>query len=168
MTTGKITALDVFGKEHRVAMKDLVWRPAVYGIVIEDGKLLMPKQFKTKYDLPGGGVDIGEDLEKAVVREVKEETGIDVEVVRLAAVKSSIFIDTHSKGEAYRGKTYHSILVYYACRKIGGELSTDGFDEQEKHYAEVAEWVPIDRLDSLDMPSTVDCKGIIKDVFNGN
>jgi len=162
MAAGTITALDVFSKQHQVAVKDLTWRPAVYGIVIEDGKLLMPKQFKTKFDLPGGGVDIGEDLEKAVVREVKEETGIDVEVVRLASVKSSIFIDTHSPGKAYRKKAYHSVLIYYVCRKIGGELSTDGFDEEEQHYAELAEWVPLSKLDQIDMPSTVDCKDIIR------
>ena len=162
MSMQKITALDVFGNEHQVALADLSWRPAVYGIVIENGEILMPKQFKSKYDLPGGGVDIGEDLEKAVVREVKEETGIDVEVIKLAGFKTSIFYSAHDKSG---GKAYHSLLFYFLCKKVGGELSTDGFDEEEQHYAELAEWVPIDRLDDLDMPSTVDCKDIIRSCF---
>ena len=167
MITDKITAVDVFGKEHQVEIKGLTWRPSVYGIVIEDGKLLMSKQFKTKFDVPGGGVDIGEDLEQAVVREVKEETGIDVEVVRLAGVKSNIFIDTHSKGIHY-GESYHSILLFYLCRKVGGELSTDGFGKYEKHYAEIAEWVPMDRLDSIDVACSIEFRDIIKEVFNGS
>lgn len=157
--TGTITALDVFGKKHQVNIKDLTWRPSVYGIVIEGEKLLMPKQFKTKYDLPGGGVEIGEALTNAVVREVKEETGIDVEVVRFAGIKTSIFCPSHD-GEVK--KAYHSILLYYLCRKIGGELSTDGFDAYEKRYAEIAEWVPLDKLDELDLASTVDYKDIVR------
>lgn len=163
MTEGTITALDVFNNEHQVSIADLTWRPAVYGIVVEGDKLLMIRQFKTKFDLPGGGVDIGEGLEDAVVRETKEETGIDVEVVRLAGVKSSIFFsESPSRGTQ---SAYHSILLYYVCRKVGGEISTEGFNEDEKHYAEIAEWVPVSKLDDLDMPSTVDCKDIIRSCF---
>lgn len=160
-TVDRITALDVFGNEHRVDLASLTWRPSVYGIVIEDGKILMPKQFKTKYDLPGGGVEIGEALEDAVIREVKEETGIDVKVVRLIAVRSSIFTSAHDDSP----KNYHSLLFYYLCKKVGGELSIGGLDEYEKNYAEMAEWVPIEKLDKIDMPSTVDCKPIIKEAI---
>lgn len=160
MTEATITALDAFMGEHQVPIKDLTWRPAAYGIVIEDGKLLLSRQFKTKFNLPGGGVDLGENLEAAVIREVKEETGIDVEVGKLAGIKTSIFFDSHSSGKAF-----HSILLYYVCKKAGGELSTDGFDDDEKTYAEMAEWVPIDTLDSIDIAGTADYKDIIRGCF---
>jgi 8-oxo-dGTP diphosphatase len=113
------------------------------------------------YSLPGGGVDIGEDLEAAVVREVKEETGIDVEVVKLIAVRSSIFTSAHDEVP----QNYHSLLFYYVCKKTGGELSTDGFDDDEKIYAEMAEWVPIERIDEITTSGTVDCKPIIKEAI---
>lgn len=155
----RITALDVFGNTHDVRVADLSWRPAVYGIVIEDGKLLMPKQFKTKYNLPGGGVNLGEDLEAALIREVKEETGIDVEVLRLAGFKTSIFYAEHDHGDK---RAYHSLLFYFLCKKVGGKLSMEGFDEQEQRYAEMPEWVSLGRLDDLEMTGTVDCKDVIR------
>jgi ADP-ribose pyrophosphatase YjhB (NUDIX family) len=162
-TDDTITALDVFGKEHQVAVASLTWRPSVYAIVIEDNKLLVSRQFKTKFDLPGGGVDLGEGVEEAVVRETKEETGIDVEVIKLAGVKTSIFFsESPSRGTQ---DAYHSILLYYVCKKVGGELSTDGFDEDEKQYAEVAEWVSLDKLDELELASTVDYRDIIRSCF---
>lgn len=64
-----------------VPKEKLQFRPAVYGVVISDGKLLLTKMRSTgKYWLPGGGVDLGETLERAVKREIWEECGIDVEV----------------------------------------------------------------------------------------
>ncbi len=160
MNANTVTALDVYGNSTEVDASSLSWRPSVYGIVFEDSKILLSPQFKGKFDLPGGGVDLGEGLEQAVVREVKEETGIDVEVVRLAGVKSSIFAASHGEN-----KTYHSILMYYVCRKTGGALSADGFDEYEKQYADIAQWVPIADLDSIDLASTVDCRDVVKGVL---
>jgi 8-oxo-dGTP diphosphatase len=157
-----VTALDVFGKEHQVATRDLSWRPAVYAIVIENNKVLMLRQFKTKHQLPGGGVDLGEDLEEAVVREAKEETGLDVEIIRPTGVKTSLFYDGHSKGD---DKAFHSILIYYLCKQVGGELSTEGFDEDEVEYAELAEWVPLEKLDDIELSSTVDYRDVIRSCF---
>ncbi len=158
----RVTALDIFGKKYDVSAADLTWRPAVYGIVIEDGKILMPRQFKTKYNLPGGGVELGEDLEEALVREVKEETGIDVKPVKLVGFRTSIFYASHDHGTK---NVYHSLLFYFLCKKTGGELSIEGFDDEEKRYAEMAEWVPIGVLDDIDLTGTVDCKDIIRSCF---
>jgi ADP-ribose pyrophosphatase YjhB (NUDIX family) len=41
-----------------------------------------------KYSIPGGGVEVGESISGAVIREVEEETGIDVEVIKLIGVFS--------------------------------------------------------------------------------
>jgi 8-oxo-dGTP diphosphatase len=163
MDQAMIAALDVFGETHKVNVNDLTWRPSVYGIVIEDDKILLSPQFKGKFDLPGGGVDLGEDLEAAVVREVKEETGIDVEVIRLVGLRNNIFISSHGNGRAY-----HSILIYYVCKKIGGEISTDGFDEDEQNYAEEAQWVPLSEFDAIELASTVNYKDIVKGVIDGD
>lgn len=55
-----------------------IYRVAVRGIVFIDGKLLMIEDNFGEVKLPGGGIDSGEDDYKALVREVKEETGYDV------------------------------------------------------------------------------------------
>lgn len=55
-----------------------IYQVAVRGIVFIDGKLLMIEDNFGEVKLPGGGIDSGEDDYKALVREVKEETGYDV------------------------------------------------------------------------------------------
>lgn len=156
-----VTATDVYGDTHEVPASELVWRPSVYGIVIDGGNILLsPQHGEGRFDLPGGGVDLGEDLEAAVIREVKEETGIDVVVDRLAGVRTSFFADTHGDG----GK-YHSIMLYYICKKVGGEISVDGFDEREKEYAQAAQWLPLEQLDKIGVASTVDWRSVISEVL---
>lgn len=152
----------VDGKEYKIPVDQLKWRPAAYGVVIKDGKILLSKQFGDKYDLPGGGIDLGEKLEDGVIREIKEETGIDVANPKLLGFVESFFTDTHALNEAY-----HCYLFYYACEYVGGELSTDGFDEWEKQYAEMAEWIEVDKIDSLKIASTVEYRPFVKKAMHG-
>jgi 8-oxo-dGTP diphosphatase len=151
------TCVDINGNTYEIPTAELRWRPAAYGIVIKDGKVLLSKQFGDKYDLPGGGIDLGEDLEAGVLREIKEETGIDAENPRIISVENSFFHAAHASKESY-----HSILIYYACDYVGGKLSTDGFDEYEKEYADIAEWIPVDTIDGIELASTVDFRPFIK------
>src|SRR6266478_2668454 len=97
----KITCIDVHGVARDFDSTELKWRPSAYGIVIKDQKILLSPQFGDKYDLPGGGVDLKEKLEEAVVREVKEETGIDVKNPKYLGFEESFFWDSHFSGNAY-------------------------------------------------------------------
>lgn len=151
-----VTCHDVEGNAFVVPTTEPTWRPSVYAIVVKAGKILLSKQFGDRYDLPGGGVDLGEPLEAAVVRETKEETGIDVSSPQLVGIETSFFKSCHGDNNAY-----HSILLYYKCEFVGGELSTEGFDEFEQQYAELAEWIPLEQLASLDIASTVDYRKFI-------
>lgn len=155
--TDTVTCLDVQGNKYRIPVNELQWRPSAYGIVIKDGKVLMSKQFGDSYDLPGGGVDLGEDIESAVLREIKEETGIDASTPKNIGVENNFFHSAHGNK-----KSYHSILIYYSCSFEGGELSMEGFDEYEKEYADIAEWIPIESIDTLKIASTVDFRPYIK------
>ncbi len=154
--TNTIICQDVEGNNYEISIDQLRWRPSAYGIIINDNKVLLSKQFG-KYDLPGGGVDLGEDLKDAVIREVKEETGIDVDKPKVIGIENSFFHAAHSNNNSY-----HSILIYYTCEYMGGELSIDGFDDHEKEYAEMAEWVSLDSIDSIEIASTVDFRPYIK------
>lgn len=82
-----LIAQSLDGKEYEVGADELVWRPSVYGIVIDEGKILLSPQHGIGYDLPGGGMDFGESFEDNVIREVKEETGIEVEPIRLVTIQ---------------------------------------------------------------------------------
>lgn len=157
-----VTCVDIKGREYKIPASQLKWRPAAYGIVVKEGKILLSKQFGDKYDLPGGGVELGEGLEDGVIREVKEETGIDVKNPQLLGMEESYFMDSHALNEAY-----HCYLFYYLCEYVGGELSTEGFDEWEKQYAEIAEWIDVDKIDSLKIASTVEYRPFIKKALEG-
>lgn len=152
-----VTCRDVSGTSHVVPVGQLRWRPAAYGIVAKDGAILLLKQFGGKYDLPGGGVNIGEDPKDAVIREVLEETGITVKDPTSLGVESSLFHDTHGSG-----KFYHSLLLYFHCEYVHGELSLEGLEEIEKQYVEEAEWVLVSRLRDIEISSTVDFRPYIR------
>ena len=143
------------GGTSEVETSKLVWRPSAYGIVVRDGKLLLLKQ-TNGYDLPGGGLDLGESLEAAVIREVKEESGLEVANPKLVAATSS-FYKPHLTADKY----VQALMHYYACDLVGGEITTDGFDEWEQQYAIGAEWLPLDQLDDIQIGTSVDFRKFI-------
>lgn len=148
---------DVDGKEYKMPVDQLKWRPTTYGIVIKDSNILLSKQFGERFDLPGGGLDLGELPEEGVIREIKEETGIDAKNPKLVTVVNSFFFSAHAKKESYQ-----CLIFYYLCEFAGGEFSTDGFDEWEKLYAEMAQWIPLDKLDGIKVASLVDYRPFVK------
>lgn len=155
----KIICIDRHGKKHEVPKDELIWRPSVYGIVIKDGKILLSKQWDG-YDFPGGGVGIPEATKDALVREVKEETGLDVTVGRLVACEDSFY--QRLSDDTKKSGSLHSILIYYLCKVTGGELSISGIAEDEKKYVSMPEWVPLDDIDRIKFYNSIDSPEIIK------
>ena len=92
----------------------------VAAVVIEDDRVVLVRRGSPpaygEWSLPGGAVEPGETLEQAVVREVKEEIGLEVEVVELVAVLDRIFLDP--EGEVQ----FHYVLMDFLCRRKGGRL----------------------------------------------
>jgi len=142
----KIICHDINNKKEEVDSGKFRFRPSVYGILIEDNKILLSKQWDG-YDFPGGGVEIHETLEKALVREFFEETGLRVEVLAPVYQKTSFFNPNYF--EKYKGQYWNCPMMYSLVRKIGGELSVNNFDEGEKVYADLAEWVGLEKLKDI-------------------
>ncbi|HBG82136.1 TPA: hypothetical protein DDW69_04880 [candidate division CPR2 bacterium] len=155
MKSEKIICLDHDGNTHEVLASKLVMRPAVYGIIIRDERILLSKQWDG-YDLPGGGVELGETIKEALIREVKEETGIEVKVNSLVDCKDSFF------KTAISNKYLHSIHIYYLCDVSGGEITTEYFDEDEKSYLETAEWMDLGDIGKIKFYSSIDLIQVIK------
>lgn len=152
-------AVDIDGKYHEVSPDEVSWRVHVYGIVLQDDKILLSPQFgPMKYDLPGGKVDISESLEDALIREVREETGIAVRVVRQLDIHDNLFKVTFREPQ----EVWHSVLVYYLCEKLSGDISDEGFDEHERGYAERAEWLDLSRLDEIEPAASYDWRIIVR------
>ena len=92
---------------------------AVSAAIVRDGKVLVVRRARKPainfYTLPGGGVEIGETLHEAVMREVREETGLDVEPVALAGEREVIVRD--AQGQVER----HFVILCFAARWRAGE-----------------------------------------------
>jgi 8-oxo-dGTP diphosphatase len=108
-------------------------RPIVgVGAVVLDGdRVLLVKRahepLKGEWSLPGGAVELGETLEKAIAREVREETGLDVDVGPMVDVLDRLRYDPDGRVK------YHYVLVDFLCRPSSGVLC--GASD-----AEAAEW----------------------------
>ena len=157
-----VTCLDINHKKHKVNVSDLSFRPSVYGVLIEQGKILLSKQWSKGYDFPGGGVVIDETVEQALVREFWEETGLTVKVGRLVECKSSFFVLPFGK------RAVNSILLYYTVKKTGGRLTAEHLDEDEKQYTEKAEWLDVSKVKDLVFYNSVESREIIRKAQTGS
>ena len=145
-----VATYDVYGNEHLADADKLKLSVHVYGLARRDDKILISPQWDIGYDFPGGTADRGETHIETLIREYKEETGYDVEPLRLLGVYTSFF------HHHLRKIDYQSYIIYYEVKIVGGELSNAGFDEDEKGYAELAKWVPIDSLKDQKFASSLD------------
>jgi 8-oxo-dGTP diphosphatase len=92
---------------------------AVSAAIIRDGKVLIVRRARPPagglYTLPGGGVEPGETLFEAVMREVREETALEVEPVGIAGYREAIERDAGGRVER------HYVILPFAARWLAGE-----------------------------------------------
>jgi 8-oxo-dGTP pyrophosphatase MutT (NUDIX family) len=107
----------LFGKLITLPRAKLTFRPSVYAIILRGDKVLLLNTRSTgKYSLPGGGVDVGESMEEALHREVREETGLKIAIDRFAGFREQFFY--YDPGD----EAYHSFLFFYVCRPLTLDL----------------------------------------------
>ena len=122
------------------------------GIIKQENKFLIMKVNKTSYyHIPGGHIEIGEDSEQAVIREIKEEIGCDVKEAKLFSIEENFWTRNNKK--------CHGIEFYYIikpkqqlqmqdCEKI----ENDKGEEKLLHF----KWVTLEEIKEIDLrPSNI-------------
>ena len=136
-------------RTFRIRSAVLIWR---------DGEVLLVRHEKggrSYWLVPGGGVDPGETMADAGVRELREETGYDVEVGRLVLLCEAI--DPEPGGR-------HIVNAVYSGTVRAGALSV-GVDKALRD----AKWLPVDELTTLEMypPVGAELRAVIEENGEG-
>ncbi|WP_339810741.1 NUDIX domain-containing protein [uncultured Imperialibacter sp.] len=114
--------------------------PTVGAIIFNpESKVLLCKSKKwgDKYVFPGGHIELGEKMEDALIREVKEETGLEIFDIQLISLQEAVYSDTF---EAQR----HFIFIDFLCKTNSSEVVLN--DEAEEF-----EWVLLEEIESYDL-----------------
>jgi len=107
--------------ENDLSKIDVV-RPSVSAVLPRDGTILLQRRSDNGlWGLPGGSLEKGESVTTAILREVQEETGLQVEVVRLIGVYSDPAFQIVRYSD---GNVVHYVTSFFECRILGGELTT--------------------------------------------
>ena len=117
-------------------------RVGATGIIIENGKVLVVKfddENGPHYNYPGGGHEEGETLRQTAAREVKEETGADIEVGRLLLIVESAPFEV----DYVYGLT-HFLKFFFECKLKSG--SAPKLPETPDPNEIAVEWLPFDSL----------------------
>jgi ADP-ribose pyrophosphatase YjhB (NUDIX family) len=127
---------------------------AASAAVVRDGKVLVVRRARAPangvFSLPGGVVETGETLHEAVVREIREETGLTIEPVALAGFRETIVRDEDDRVER------HFVILPFAARWLAGEPVLND---------ELSEWRWVDQEELATLPTTPGLAAIVASAF---
>lgn len=114
----------------------------------EHGRFLLQKRGDNQlWGFPGGMMEVGESAAETAVREVKEETGLDIRVQNMIGYYSKYF------HEYPNGDKAQTIFVFFDCSILGGEIEVDGTETLDLKFFHVEDLPPLfhqQHIDALD------------------
>ena len=118
---------------------------AVGAVILKNNKVLLIKRgeepYKGFWSIPGGKVKFGERIKDALKREVKEETGLDIEIEKLIYILKMMV--KNKKGEVL----FDYLILDFLTRAIGGEIKASS------DAAEIR-WISLKKIDSYNLVPT--------------
>ncbi|CYU72445.1 TPA: NUDIX domain-containing protein [Streptococcus suis] len=125
--------------DFRTRIDNQIFGVRATALIIKDGKIFLTKDSKGRYYTIGGAVEVNEVAADAVVREVKEELGVDSRVNKLAFVVENKFTQ--------EGIDFHNIEFHFIVEPIG-EIPEEMIEDNLK---QACEWIDVDKLVNLDV-----------------
>ncbi len=117
----------------------------VAAILIHDGKLLAMRDERSPYHyLPGGRVKLGETAEDAVLREIREELGIECQIQRPLWLNQGLFTEDTC------GERFHELCLYFLIDHSGTDILSKGdcFRGTDKRHDQRFTWIPFEKLET--------------------
>jgi 8-oxo-dGTP diphosphatase len=97
---------------HSTFFPDSFYRVTIKGLCVRDNKILLIKESKKmsgKWEMPGGGLDFGEDIKEGLRREISEEMGLEVDRIS----EKPIYIWTHKYENKRNLEWYYSLVIAF-------------------------------------------------------
>jgi 8-oxo-dGTP diphosphatase len=118
--TDLVECRSIYGNIIQIPREKLEFRPSAYAIVVHEGKiLLLTARNAGLLALPGGGVNLDESLVDGLKREVREETGIEVDNGRFLHFNEQFFYYDPTD------EAFHAFLFLYDCKPLSFDLVSD-------------------------------------------
>lgn len=131
----------------KIKTESMVFNYCARAIIMQDEKILTIRVNDADYyHLPGGHVEIGETSEHAVIREIQEETGMEITLEKLVAVQEQFYQKKDSAN--------HSVIFYYLAKpkgKVKAENSIRMEQGRTKMIKNELRWVTRDELKQMDL-----------------
>ena len=94
------------------------------GVIVDRGRTVLIRRgtepLLGQWSIPGGTIEIGETIEEAVGREMREETGLEVRVLELIELFDRIYLQDGAASDRKKPR-YHYVIADYLCELVGGE-----------------------------------------------
>jgi len=131
-------------KDWLFTTEDYICDLRTAGVLLRNGKILLQReQHGNEYALPGGHVKIGETTEECLIREYKEETGVNISFKKLLWSEECFW--------EWNGKKAHNITFYYLIELCNdsGFPDTGEFIPHKDNKKVLIGWIPIESLSEI-------------------
>jgi 8-oxo-dGTP diphosphatase len=131
---------------------------AAGGVILNDkDEILLVKNPRKGWEYPGGIVELGETLPQGLIREIKEETGVNVEIINIVGIYSNT-----KKKKGYNGveEVPTIVTIDFICKYTSGDLTTSDESSEVKWFSKEEALKIVNPKQQLRFRKALDCQSV--------